>query len=570
MLPSLSLPSPPPSPSYHETPIPPYWNLRGGHLIPQQTHVVKVCETAARLSSLDQIIELECDNPIDRHNNASVDTIASCRWARVIPVHYSRLRIHGGPLLAVARQTYPGHIPPIRLRAPVEVVQPVVAVLYAGAVDIGGMPLTRAVASACLAHRLSVGALRDGVLQYVTQVIDRLQPAEVVSCAPLVPLATPASDFLPKFFDRVQVFLMRLPLRDVVVVALAAEHAPFQSQNVAPMIVARLAHGDTLRTENELCILLPLFRHAPVANVLSARLIERVATLYTYLRKVLGHTPEENEADAIDDVDASLQVKTLPRDPLCPLASLAELWHILARSNLAEPVLKRIIAFGDQLDYRHLLTVVLHYVEPWTPDDNAVLRMVACAAQDIWKKEVVKLLRDVNFCSGWSSRAIRLAALALLTNNFLNDEKQKPDEVRMWTVITVVQQPLSQPPFSAEPIDANICGVDMSCETVSDSRGHSLIFRWFISEDSPYTMKLESRIMENQCMCQNVKYGTYLWGMSLGGQNGSEGMHLNGSRVILSEPQLKSWLNGHTEDCILQVKLDLRLIRNNKRTLRIS
>lgn len=68
-----------------------------------------------------------------------------------------------------------------------------------------------------------------------------------------------------------------------------------------------------MRIENDLCILLALFRHKKVAQVLSARFTVRILMLYTYLSEVFCNTLEKNEADPLHDLDASLQVKTPPR-----------------------------------------------------------------------------------------------------------------------------------------------------------------------------------------------------------------------------------------------------------------
>lgn len=85
-------------------------------------------------------------------------------------------------------QTKHDHIPFVPLQTPVEVMQSVLAVLYAGVVGICGLALIRTVLSAGLVDYLSVRALRNGVLQYITHVLDR-KPVEVVFCAPLVSLA---------------------------------------------------------------------------------------------------------------------------------------------------------------------------------------------------------------------------------------------------------------------------------------------------------------------------------------------------------------------------------------------
>lgn len=111
---------------------------------------------------------------------------------------------------------YPGYIWRIHFRAPIEVYQPLVPILFAAGVDQGDMALTGTFASFCLTHCLSVGALRDSLFQYATYLSDCFQPAEVGFLSPVVLLALPAFQFLPKFFHLAQDHFIRLLLGGVV------------------------------------------------------------------------------------------------------------------------------------------------------------------------------------------------------------------------------------------------------------------------------------------------------------------------------------------------------------------
>lgn len=84
--------------------------------------------------------------------------VCPCYYFAILEISNTRVSY-----LALVRQSYLGHIVSLYLQAFVAKLQPVAAFLYAGLGCWVGMKITGAAAPACLAYRLSVVLLLDGV-----------------------------------------------------------------------------------------------------------------------------------------------------------------------------------------------------------------------------------------------------------------------------------------------------------------------------------------------------------------------------------------------------------------------
>lgn len=103
------------------------------------------------------------------------------------------------------------------------------------------MSILNSAASVRAADHLSITALCEVVMHYVTHIIARVEPAKDASQMPLVLSVSAASYFLLNCLTVCLSYFMWLLLEAVFFETLSAEHIPLHCRNVASLIMTRLS-----------------------------------------------------------------------------------------------------------------------------------------------------------------------------------------------------------------------------------------------------------------------------------------------------------------------------------------
>lgn len=385
-VPSETTPAAPIAPISH--PILPSWRLDNGHLLqPEQAHLVAVCTRAARLHPLDRRVPIDCIWPSSSSPLSPTFTTnlpPSSRPVRVY-IQYSRLFIHGGPLLTLARPFFPAPVPPIRLYAPVIVVRVILDFLYCAAIDFRAFSVAHVIHIAFLAHRLACPQLHAAALLHMAY-YDRLRsPTNLRLASALVPLVSdPLSLFHSYFFATARAALPTLPLVDTIPVAWAALASPGPSANLHHRVMDRIVSSAMLTHEQDVRVIVPLFAHFRPPPSAAAYVIARISALYYRIVADFHsmpslYSPVTPETDlhpplstllpvddlppqsyapgqSVDDLIFPLTSPSLPPvhspfPPLRPLTSLSDLWRVLVSARLAEQIIAKLaISAIDDLD----------------------------------------------------------------------------------------------------------------------------------------------------------------------------------------------------------------------------
>lgn len=369
-------------------PIIPNWRLDNGHLLqPEQAHLVAVCTRAARLHALDRRVPIDCIWPPSPSSQSPAFTTNLPPTSRPVRlyVQYSRLFIHGGPLLALARPFFPAPVPPIRLYAPVTVVRVILDFLYCAAIDFRLLPAPHVIHVAFLAHRLACPQLHTAALFHMA-CFDRLRSSTNLRLAStLVPLASdPLSPFHTYYFETARAALPTLPLVDTVPVAWASLASPGPSANFHHRVMDRIVSSAMLTHEQDVRVIVPLFAHFRPPPSAAVYIVARISALYyrivadfhsmpslyspvtpdsdlhTPLSTLLpgddlrpqSYAPNQSVDDlAYPFTSPSLPPIHSPYPPLRPLTSLSDLWRILVSARLAEQVIAKLATSAiDDLD----------------------------------------------------------------------------------------------------------------------------------------------------------------------------------------------------------------------------
>lgn len=533
-------------------------------------------------------------------------------------------------------------------KAPVTAVQLSITILYAGAVDLSNLSLRQATHVVTTARRLGIPVLCDAILLLFanqcgevkdnsTRIEDNIDMLaddddgnELIHGQLIVALVSQRSQFALRFALRFFATSRRrmhsLSVNQAVVVAYAVAAAPAAAATIVSDVVLALRarlhqERDALCSVDDLRAILPLLRYVPgvISEAFKTRLVDRVVTLFVDLCKAFEKASEEERIPPID-IDAlqndvasrARQLCPPPQHPIRQLASVKELWQTLACAQLAETVLTRVVdattEVQEQQDrmrerereqeqgpeteqqerqeaqWRDLLTAVLQYAEPYTPDDEAVSRMVACVARDMPTAKRQALLHDASLYASWSSRAARLGAFVLLSDipnaaGVMDDSFDDDDTVHICFVVTVVRwvPPFpSCPRFQVRPVEAVIHGMRVRVayrdvhvlqrKDRSDEDAHALCLHWSVADHPPPTrVDFTCRQLRWNCACPRAKAtrDVQISSFSVGCRDMPDGPPFDGKHVLLTQSQINARLGEHMDTCALRLQVQLQITPEN-------
>lgn len=533
----------------YRPPVTGTWRLERGTLTPTRRHLAAHCRRVASICIPDREIRFSCAGA-------------------TIPVHLSRIQIHGGPLLELV-ETHVSQTSDYVVTVPMDetamAFRPVADFLYRSQIVLDTFSVPQAVEVALTACRWQCVDLYKGIMIHFVNDHLLTTGTEYAVAVPLLwfPHTPPA--FTTFFFLNVASVVPEFTLEEAVEVLFAAFRKDRAAQS--SIIFEHVMHANILQDLTHIVAFLPIFRHMVVPSFFREYFSMSIAPHFDALSADMGDAslfqrfmaplpPHDGEVSS-DTYVLGRTFKSSFEEDLAPVDSQKELWYILSQSEMVPFTVKNIILHSQYKQGAFLMILLLKYVEPYIADDKVMLSMLFSIRIQVKERQA---LLDINsLYEKLSKRAMRLMAFVVHSPCTFNVEGVLPMTVKWEWLKEVGAERSCSATLNKVNFQLRLCHIpDSGCSIRLGCSGDGNCLA------EKQSVHFSYRAMDIDCRCncmqslQKIANGVLVNFSSL--EHIDNSVRFETECVLLDEEEISKWCDMHAEGCQLHLNVRLEII----------